>query len=225
MLGADYQIKKPTQFYDQLQLKLSRVSRENVLYPYKKGDKATFGLAPAEVKRITHSNLTTVGASVKKGLLVVMGEAGYDIANQSLYGKLGFSINHVREGPWGTMLQFSLEGAQIWGKNILKNDYFYRNRCTWPGNKSTNFLSPRAEMHFLNYPGLSLLKFTPYLYLQGWANSRKPLVFGHGKVTVEGDYGLGLTIGTNSKIDLSLLNVSVEREGRAWGAVKFSFFE
>jgi hypothetical protein len=66
-----------------------------------------------------------------------------------------------------------LNGGCVAGRNILKNDLLTRNSNTWPGSRSSNFLSPRVELAFRQYPYLSYLNLKPYLYAQGWTVFRK----------------------------------------------------
>lgn len=61
--------------------------------------------------------------------------------------------------------------ANMWGRNILKNDMFFRNLETW-SDRTKNYISPRVELQFSNFPYLSIFKLIPHLYTQFWASFR-----------------------------------------------------
>ena len=108
------------------------------------------------------------------------------------------------------------------GINLLKNDLLFRNSNAWPGSRSSNFLSPRAELVFTEYPFISLWNLKPYLYAQFWTSLAKENEAIVNRV--EADYGIGLMAFSNSRLDLSLMKISGEKVGRLpFGGIRFSF--
>ncbi len=83
-------------------------------------------------------------------------------------------------------------------------------------------MSSRIELTFKQFPYLSFLGLSPYLYTQGWGylkeNER------HLSVKLEGEYGVGISTSTNSRLDFSLLRLSGEKlHNGPFGEIKFSF--
>lgn len=93
--------------------------------------------------------------------------AGTDFGNKSHIAGYSAEIKgdfNIRNAK----IVWSFGSANVWGKNILPNDLFFRNQRRWTGSRTTNCMSPRIEYHLLNFPYLSMLNFSPYFYGQSW---------------------------------------------------------
>jgi hypothetical protein len=70
---------------------------------------------------------------------------------------------------------------------------------------------------------LTVLGLNPYFYVQAWTSFNR---HENGQINthIESDYGLGfMTTNFNVKLDISLLKMSADKNGWAFGSFKFGF--
>ena len=155
--------------------------------------------------------------------LIVTGKFGVDFGNKSIFKSLNLFVGKNVVLGDSVMVKTSASYANIWGKNVLKNDYFFGSNESWHGQKFKNFASARVELLLLKYPYISLFKIFPHVYTQLWVSlgDRERQRF-DSKYFAE--YGIGLSSAENGlKFDIALLNGSLERKDGVLGALKFSF--
>jgi hypothetical protein len=163
-----------SRFYDLVDVSLFRESRSNYLdlWDSSDGGKRVFGASEQESNILRHSNLLGVKLKYNWRFASVYLQTGWDYGNRSYY--LAYAAQAKTALQLGNNLEMrvSVGGGDMVGRNILKNDLFFRNERTWVG-RSSNFLTSRAELAFKQYPYLSFLGLTPYLYAEGWGVLRR----------------------------------------------------
>ena len=71
------------------------------------------------------------------------GTLGYDFSNNSIFKYLSISTKKYINLGENAGLLMTFEASNLWGNNILKNDYIFKNKKTWIGTRTKNSVSPR----------------------------------------------------------------------------------
>lgn len=132
-----------------------------------------FGLNQPERDLPKHSNLLALKYIYKYAPFVVTGKFGIDFGNSSIFKAISLTVSKDLRLGDALLLNLRATFANMWGRNILKNDLFFRNLDTWPGDRTKNFISPRVELRFTQFPFLSYFKFNPHLYTKLFVSFRE----------------------------------------------------
>jgi hypothetical protein len=201
--------------WPKLKIRLSRENRDNYVDFIDKNQQKekVFGDKAEEINVLKQSNLISLNLDYKYSFVNLKSKLGWDYCNQSYFFSPGMHLSTTLNLTHKYKLFLGLTGGSIIGNNILKNDLLFRNAHDWPGNRSKNFISPRLEFIFNEYPFVTYLSLKPYIYAQLWGSFRKNE---NNRIAtkVELDYGIGIISGENARFDLSLLKMSGEKEGR-----------
>lgn len=104
-----------------------RESRQNYLDYYDKVAEKNhkFALNGPEGELPKYSNLFAFKYIYKYDPFVVTGKLGVDVGNKSVFKSLKIFLGKSFSLGDRILLKTSASYSNIWGKNILKNDYFY----------------------------------------------------------------------------------------------------
>ena len=161
----------PSKFADSGTLSLYRESRKNYLsfFNQEAQNSHKHSLSAPDNNLPKQSNLFGLAYRIKKSIFTINGGVGMDVSNESYFKTLNakaakdFNLNDTFR------LTLGVEGAKMWGNNIHREDMLKRHISQWPGSRSTNYISTGFRLQFKQFPYLSLISWSPYLYGQSWA--------------------------------------------------------
>ena len=93
-------------------------------------------------------------------------QGGYDYFHNYNFNRLILKYGNFREYE-KNVVEMSVRGGAVFGKNLMENDLFVRNKRRWVDDRSTAFLSTRLNLLFKNFHPIfgGVFQIVPLFYL------------------------------------------------------------